>query len=173
MINPQLGSSDANADGLALKRMIATGVGLPLHYLSEPESSTRTTAESAGTPTFKRFKSRQKFLQTALTRILSVAISVYRQGGGHVSPNPDFTLTMPDITERDNANLAISVQRIVNAFAPIYNSRLITSQELIRIIYRFLAEVLPEVRAVATPPAFIPNLDSLTRDQTPALASGV
>ena len=50
VLNPNLSSFEAEADGLAIKRMIAAGVGLPMHYLAEPESSTRTTAEAAGTP---------------------------------------------------------------------------------------------------------------------------
>ena len=44
---PNLSAFEAGADGLALKRMIAIGAGIPLHYLAEPEESTRTTAEAA------------------------------------------------------------------------------------------------------------------------------
>jgi hypothetical protein len=143
-LSPELGSSEANEDGLALKRMIATGAGLPMHYLSEPESSTRTTAEAAGTPTFKRFKSRQKFLQNAVTHVLTVAMETYRVNGGRMPEKPEFKVTTPDITERDNANLAIAVQRIVNAIAPLYNSKIISTQEFTRIVYRFLAESQPK-----------------------------
>ena len=143
ILAPQLASFEAGEDGLALKRMIATGAGLPLHYLGEPEGSTRTTAESAGTPTFKRFKSRQVYLRNAVRRVLSVALAVYRENGGRLPPSPEFEVTVPDITERDNAMLAIGVQRIVNAFAPLYNAKLIDSRELIRVVYRFLAEVAP------------------------------
>ena len=144
ILSPQLASFEAGEDGLALKRMIATGAGLPLHYLGEPESSTRTTAEATGTPTFKRFKSRQKFLQNAVTRILGVALAVYRANGGRVPASPTFEVSVPDITERDNAAVAVGVQRIVNAFAPLYNAKLISSRELIRMVYRFVAEVAPE-----------------------------
>lgn len=60
-LQPRLESDDANTDGLALKKMIASGAGLPLHFLAEPESATRTTAESAGGPTFRRFEQRQVY----------------------------------------------------------------------------------------------------------------
>ena len=149
---PNLASAEAGEDGLALKRMIATGAGLPLHYLGEPEGSTRTTAEAAGTPAFKRFKSRQKFLENAVKRVLQVAMAVYRLNGGRLPAQPEFELTVPDVTERDNATLAIGVQRIVNAFAPLYNAKLIDRPELIRIVYRFLAEVPPEAEAGAFVP---------------------
>ena len=34
VINPHLESADANTDGLALKKMLAAGAGLPLHFLA-------------------------------------------------------------------------------------------------------------------------------------------
>ena len=55
VITPKLEALDANQDGLTLKKLIAAGVGIPMHFLAEPEGSTRTTADSAGGPTFRRF----------------------------------------------------------------------------------------------------------------------
>jgi hypothetical protein len=143
VLNPNLAAGEAGEDGLALKRMIAAGAGLPLHYLGEPEGSTRTTAEAAGEPTFKRFKSRQKYLQNAVRRVLAVAQSVYRENGGRVIGEAVFDISVPDITSRDNANLAMGVQRIVTAFTPLYEAKLISGKELIRMVYRFVGEVEP------------------------------
>ncbi len=67
---PRLESSDANEDGLAIKKMIAAGAGIPLHFLAEPESATRTTAESAGGPTFRHFEQRQEFVLWMLRDLL-------------------------------------------------------------------------------------------------------
>ena len=61
VLSPKLESSDAGADGLALKKMIASGAGVPMHFLAEPEGSTRTTAEAAGGPTFRHFEQRQNY----------------------------------------------------------------------------------------------------------------
>lgn len=144
ILNPQLASFEAGEDGLAIKRMIAAGVGMPMHWLAEPESSTRTTAEAAGTPAFKRLKRRQRYLQLAILRVLEVAYQVYRLPA-NMPAKSDIEVTCPDITERDNANLAIAVQRVVNAFAPLYNAKLIDAEELIRLVYRFVGEVPPEV----------------------------
>jgi hypothetical protein len=52
--------------------------------------------------------------------------------------------SISDITEKDNANLAIAVQRVVTAFAPLYNAKLIEPKEFIRLVYRFVAETIPE-----------------------------
>ena len=61
VLHPQLDSFEAGEDGLALKKMLAAGSGNPLHFLAEPESSTRTTAEAAGGPTFRHYEQRQNF----------------------------------------------------------------------------------------------------------------
>jgi hypothetical protein len=143
-ITAGLQSFEATQDGLALKKMIATGAGIPTHYLAEPESSTRTTAEAAGTPAFKRFKSRQMYLKHVVQTVVSVALAIRRRTTSRLPAAPDFDIIVPDISERDNATLAIGAQRIVNAFAPLYNARLIDSAELIRLVYRFVAETSPE-----------------------------
>lgn len=150
-LNPNLASFEAGEDGLAIKRMIAVGVQMPMHYLAEPESSTSTTADSSGTPTFRRFKSRQKFMVRVISRICAVAIEI-RRGYDDKLPNGQVTITAPDITERDNANLSLAVLRITQAFAPLYNAKKISAEELIRLVYRFLAETPPETIPDTTTP---------------------
>lgn len=142
-LKPELASNDAENDGLALKRMIAAGAGIPMHYLAEPESSTRTTAEAAGTPTFKHFKRRQQFLANVVRSLLRTVVDIRRKTVSNLPANPEIKINVPDITERDNANLAIAVQRIVTAFAPIYNAQLIPPREFIRLVYRFVSEPMP------------------------------
>ncbi len=39
VLSPELSSFEAGEDGLALKKMIAVGAGVPTHFLAEPESS--------------------------------------------------------------------------------------------------------------------------------------
>lgn len=175
VVNANLGSFEAEQDGLALKRMIATGVGLPLHYLAEPEGATRTTADAAGTPTFKRFKRRQEYLKNVLRAVLTVAAEVRRQV--ETLPGSPITISAPDVTERDNANLAMGVQRITAAFIPLYNAGKITAQELIRLVYRFLAETPPESIPDETSPIYAnakapqadpPEPDPVTQEGTDA-----
>ncbi len=146
VLNPNLASAEAEMDGLALKRMIAAGVGMPLHFLAEPESATRTTAESASAPTFKRFKRRQQYLANVVQTLLQSVYALQRANFQLTSTPacPAIHILTPDITEKDNATLAIAVQRIVTAFAPLYNAKLIEPKEFIRLVYRFVAESLPE-----------------------------
>jgi len=141
---PNLAAFEAGADGLALKRMIAIGAGIPLHYLAEPEESTRTTAEAAGTPTFKHFKHRQNYLSNALLVVLQTALIIRHQYVPNTPAAADIRIIVPDITERDNSILALALQRFVTGFAPIYNAKLVDENEFIRLVYRFLAETPPE-----------------------------
>ena len=97
MLSPQLESQEAGEDGLALKKMIAAGAGIPLHFLAEPESATRTTAEAAGGPTYRRLEQRQQYFcwlvadvaraalrRWAAVRGLAMRAEVRRGGSGSV-----------------------------------------------------------------------------------------
>ncbi len=160
ILNPQLDAFDANTDGLAVKKFIAGGVGFPLHWLAEPESSTRTTAEAAGTPTFKTLEDRQKMFLAMLKDILQIVC--VRRGG--VTP-PEIVIRADDISERDNAALALASNYVITAFGSLVAGGFITQDEYLRIVYRFAGETLPSDRPdapghIVTKPGTTPgNID--------------
>ena len=43
-------------------KMIAAGAWIPMHFLAEPESATRTTAELSSEPTYHKFEQRQQVM---------------------------------------------------------------------------------------------------------------
>ncbi len=146
VLDPKLDSFDANADGLALKKFIAGGRGLPLHWLSEPESSTRTTAEAAGTPTFKGLESRQRVFLSMLKDILQVVVERAAQRGASVDLSALITVDAADISERDNAALALASTEVVSSFGQLWANGFIDANEYLRIVYRFAGEVMPSAR---------------------------
>jgi hypothetical protein len=156
VINPELAAADANNDGLALKKMIAAGVGLPLHFLAEPESSTRTTADAAGGPTFRFFQQRQEFFTWLLSDVLQVVLNRRSLIDKKVSKTVDIDINGADISERNNAALATATDSIYNSFNNLHDLGLITDNELLRMIYQFsgetidIEEVLKEAKE--TPP---------------------
>jgi len=77
VLAPKLESSDAEKDGLAIKKMIASGAGIPLHFLAEPESSTRTTAEASGGPTYRKFQQRQLIFVGIIKDLLEIVLNRY------------------------------------------------------------------------------------------------
>lgn len=141
---PNLASADAEKDGLALKKMIALGAGLPTHYLAEPESSTRTTAEAAGTPTFRGLEQSQTFFLNMIRSLATIAVTSRKPFDRRVNPTSKIKAVGPDITERDNSSLALAVSRVYPAFADIFDRKGINEQELLRIVYRMAGEVIPD-----------------------------
>jgi hypothetical protein len=142
VLSPKLESDEAGEDGLALKKMIAAGAGFPLHYLAEPESSTRTTAESAGGPAFRRMEQRQEFFIWMLSDLLQVVLSRARSCGRPVDPLSNVTVRGADLSARDNASLAEAAGRVIAAFSLLHEKGLIEDAELLRLAYRFAGEVV-------------------------------
>jgi hypothetical protein len=140
VLNPQLESHDANEDGLALKKMIASGAGLPLHFLAEPEGSTRTTAESAGGPTYRRFEQRQEFFTWMLQDLLRVVVERRAQVDPRVKPDAPLRVSGADLSARDNASQAVAASTVVGAFRELRDRGLIDDAELVRMAYKFAGE---------------------------------
>ena len=140
VIHPDLASDEAGADGLALKKMIAAGAGLPLHFLAEPESSTRTTAEAAGGPTYRRFEQRQRFFLWLLGDLLRVVVNRRAGVDGHVSRRAVIELHGSDISARDNISLAMAAANILPTLRELRDRSLIDDAELLRLAYRFCGE---------------------------------
>jgi hypothetical protein len=142
VIQPDLASHDAGEDGLAVKRMIAAGAGLPLHFLAEPEGATRTTAESAGGPTFRRFEQRQRFFLFLLRDLARIALSRRARVDSSIEPQAEIRVQGADISARDNVDLAQAARNAVIAFGSLYEKGLIDDDEYLRLVYRFAGEVL-------------------------------
>lgn len=140
VISPKLEALDAREDGLALKKVIAAGAGIPMHFLAEPEGATRTTAESAGGPTFRRFEQRQRFFLWLIEDLLGAVINRRAQVDDAVKPDCPLKVTGADISARDNVAHSIATVNILNALERLYDMGLISARELLRTAYRFAGE---------------------------------
>ena len=141
IMSAQLDAFDASVDGMAVKKMIAAGVGFPLHYLAEPEGSTQTTAEAAGTPTFRSLEETQDELFDMLIDMAKIAVQVRARFDTSVKPNAVIGITGPDITERDNATLALALGRAYPNLADLFDRDGINDAEFLRLAYKMFAEV--------------------------------
>ncbi|PKN85383.1 MAG: hypothetical protein CVU46_11275 [Chloroflexi bacterium HGW-Chloroflexi-8] len=154
VIHPRLESNDANADGLAIKKMIAAGAGLPLHFLAEPESSTRTTAEAAGGPTFRHFEQRQQFFCEMIRQLARVSLNRRAHYDSSLNPLASLQVMGADLSARDNASLAIATRAASRTFTDLFDRGLIGEQELLRMVYRFAGEVVnPDLVGKGSPSA--------------------
>jgi hypothetical protein len=141
--SPKLDSGDAERDGLAIKKMIAVN-HVPMHYLAEPESSTRTTADAAGTPTFKAFENHQDTFKKIIKNILQTAVKRKSEKDAKVSTSAKIEIIAGDATERDNAALALGTSQIVQSIGELYDRKLLDESEYLRLVYRFAGETLPD-----------------------------
>ena len=139
-LHPRLEADDANQDGLALKKMLAAGAGIPLHFLAEPESSTRTTAEAAGGPTYRHFEQRQRFFLWLLQDVLRAVVNRRSQVDSHVSRLAQVSLSGADISARDNISLAMAASNITPVLREARDRGLIDDAEFLRLLYRFCGE---------------------------------
>ena len=84
-MQPNFGSSDANEDGLAIKKMIAAGAGIPVSFLAEPGSVSRAESGGMEDSACRNFRQRQQTLlwitETVLRHVLA--------RGAHVRRNLD------------------------------------------------------------------------------------
>jgi hypothetical protein len=147
VLAPKLESQDAGEDGLALKRMIAAGAGIPLHFLAEPEGSTRTTAEAAGGPAYRRFEQRQRFFCWMLA---DLARAVLRRRGLFVGEADGWAeettvrVEGGDLSARDNAEIAAGAKATSEALTGWFDRGVVSAEEARRMIYRFFGEPVPE-----------------------------
>jgi hypothetical protein len=142
VLSPRLESGDAEKDGLALKKMIAAGAGIPLHFLAEPESSTRTTAEAAGGPTYRRFEQRQEYFLWMVRDILTVVLARRGQVDARVKGKVELSVTGADISSSDNGTLSQAAYYMISILDDLRDRELITNSEFLRLIYRFLGETV-------------------------------
>ena len=147
VIAPRLESDEANTDGLALKKMIAAGAGVPLHFLAEPESSTRTTAEAAGGPTYRRFEQRQSFFLWLVRDVLRAALNRRALVDGRIDPQARVEVHGADLSARDNVALAMAANHISAVLTDLRDRGLIDDSELLRVAYRFFGEV-PDIASL-------------------------
>jgi hypothetical protein len=170
VLNPTLSSFEASEDGLSLKKMIAVGSGTPLHFLAEPESATRTTAEAAGGPTYRHYEQRQLFFKWMIGDIVKVILNRRALVDRNIRPNTEITVKGSDISARDNAALATAATTIIAAFASLRDRGLIDDAELLRMAYRFAGEVVDVEgmlrRGAAAPPPAITRVDIPSSDDS-------
>jgi hypothetical protein len=72
-VQPQINADDVQADGRAMRLMIAAGAGVPLHYLAEGESANYATAREMGTATFRHYARRQRDFADLVTEVIRIA----------------------------------------------------------------------------------------------------
>ena len=147
VLSAKLESSDAKDDGLALKKQIASGVGIPLHFLAEPESQNKASAEAAGGATYRTFEQRQQTFIWILTQVVRAVLRRRHLVDHDLDPEADFRLIGADIYEADNNTLSTAAATMSNVCIQMRKHGYINREEYLRLVYKFAGED-PDTEAV-------------------------
>lgn len=87
------GAADAHLNGRELRMGGAAGMGLPLHYLADPENANLATAESIERPVLERLQTYQLVWMDTFFRSCRLACAVAGK------PQAEFDVQMPNIMQ--------------------------------------------------------------------------
>ncbi|HVA25954.1 MAG TPA: hypothetical protein VMW62_16370 [Chloroflexota bacterium] len=138
-VEPKIGADQVEADGKAIKMMVAVGAGLPEHYLAEGGNVNKATAAEMGLPTLKRFQRRQDYagfmLRTILDRVLLEA-----QQAGLLSARLDkrYEVVFPPIDTDDGEVIASAVGKLVPALQAAKQEGWLSDATAMKLLHRFL-----------------------------------
>jgi len=174
VIHPKLDSFEASEDGQAIKKMIAVGSGNPMHFLAEPEGSTRTTAEQSGGPTYRHYSQRQVLVFGFIRRLVRVAVRRRAMLDHQVKADAGIEVTGVDISARDNAALAVAANTIIQGFMQLRTKQMIDDEEMLRLSYKFAGEIVDVKELLARGRLAPPILDTgIGKGTAPAIQTGI
>jgi hypothetical protein len=140
-VQPQIGADDVKDDGRALRLMIATGAGVPEHYLSEGGNANRATAAEMGLPAMKRFQRRQDYLRRLIARLVERALAEQVRVG-RLGPRVDrsFRVEFDELGEARAGELGPAVAGFTSALATAADRGWVTAEEARRLWWRFAGD---------------------------------
>jgi len=174
-LTPSLRGADAGHDMKAVRQLIDAGSGFPPHWRGEGGEVNVATAEAMQAPPEKFLIKRQEYFIWVLEDIIYQAyMRAVEIGAQPAIPltefNDIFTVSAPDVTLRDNDQLAGGSSKMAEAFSILQNTILGKSPTLHRIAIdlmlkfagepqedKVLDKIISEAKADPIEPMFIPN----------------
>jgi hypothetical protein len=144
-VQPKIEAEDVKDDGKALRLMVASGAGIPLHYLAEGESATRATAREMVGPTVRHYEHRQLFFCNVLIDVAEKAAYRAQVAGKLTTPKGGdlrLTATVSDLREEDNLQTAQAAHEIVEYLVAMKEQGWITKRKAMEMAYRFAGEMV-------------------------------
>lgn len=160
-VQPHIDAQDAQADGKAMRLLVAAGAGVPLHFLSEGESATRATAAEMGDPTFRHYRRRQMEVCRIVERLVEIAYQrAVAIGKAHFYERLELTVSAPEIVRDDNESLSRSARQMVEALARMRELGWVDARRAIRLAFKAAGELISEE-----------DIDALVQTASNAVAS--
>lgn len=149
-VQPKIDAGDVEADGRAIKLMIAMGSGIPEHYLASGEYANRATASEMALPTIKKFKRRQDYFAYILTRILERVVAE-KQARGFLPAGVDTSIELdfPAIDTDDNLAVAQTANYTVQALTTARQNGWVSDETAARLLFEALGKEIDAALEVA------------------------
>lgn len=163
-VAPTLHANDAAADGRAVRWMIAAGgPGIGLVDLGEAEDANLATAQAMAEQRTRFMRARQNYFTDLLATVIVTAYNRkqrLRFDSQPEQPASALSITAPDITPEDNAQLAQSAYQLARALQTVSTAGVrgpTWRRTLIQLVLKFAGEALDE-----------PALDAILKESTTA-----
>jgi hypothetical protein len=138
-IQPQIAAESVAEDGRAIRLMVAAGAGIPLHFVAEPEGTSKATAAEMLAPTVRHYARRQLVFGWMIVDLARVCGARYGLSAGQLAEiEPEFE----DLTARDNLETAEAAHTIAQALEIARRSNWIGEDEAAELFRRFCSEPL-------------------------------
>ncbi|MBX6772351.1 MAG: hypothetical protein IRY83_11540 [Chloroflexi bacterium] len=113
-VQPRIDADSVEADGYALRLMIAAGAGVPLHWLAEAERTARGTAAEMTEPTYRHFRQRQLYFGWAMR---TLAVEALRRRGLVDLTLADVRAEFPELDPTRSVEMARAAAQLTDALA--------------------------------------------------------
>jgi hypothetical protein len=137
-VQPNISADDVEADGRAIKMMIAMGAGLPEHYLAEGGHVNYATAAEMGLPTFRKFQRRQDevvlMIRAIVDRVLDEAV---KAGTLPAGADRRYDVNVPALVPDDNTTLATAASTMANTLALARDRGWISDGTAMKLLFGF------------------------------------
>lgn len=141
-VTADLQTADLGEHARIIKLHIASGLGLPEHWLAEGGNANRATAAEMGVPTTKRLRSRQIFFKNMLDVIFQFVIDqAIIHGRLPEDVNRSFTIFAPQIWAIDTSTIATSLMTLSQALVVAEDQAWVTADEA-KELWTFIARQL-------------------------------
>lgn len=118
-LSPALGSADSQNTADLILSLIATGAGVPKHWLNGTMDINRASAFEMGEPALKRLGARQEVVVAFARRMVRFALDAAARAGALSRPADGedwpFTVSAPEMSSRDLAKASQSLLTTVQA----------------------------------------------------------
>ena len=141
-VQPEIDAEAVEPDGKAMRLMVAAGAGIPLHFLAEGESATRSTAREMGGPTLRHYERRQLYFAYVLCEIIREAV---RRSGRFRGKEVVLEAKYEDLYTEDNVRVAQSARLIAEAVRVAQENGWVSGEEARKVFQRFCSEPLGEM----------------------------